>query len=186
MSCKKLITKGLTSDCSTQGNAGIEQVIYLINRSQIAEITYDSTIDTKVTDIDLESGAKAYKLIGQKQNLNAFSERVINDTVSDMYRHGISFNSFSMSAEDIENIDEMQDFVAIVERKNKKNIDGTFLIYGLGSGLFISSDTYNSNENYGARMLEATSLDSQLESNSAYVLVKTDYATTKAFLEGLV
>ena len=183
--CTKKIYKGVTADCSTQGLSGIEQVCYAINRTDITSITRDAYLDNKVTAFTLATGAKAYKIVGQKQNLTCGSERVVSDTQADSFKHRVSFQAYEMKAEDIDNLDEAEDLVIVVERKDKSNIDGTFLIYGLGTGLYFSSDTYSSNENNGARMLEVSSLDSQLERNSACTLVKTDYATTKAFLEGL-
>ena len=184
--CTKKIYKNSVADCSTQGVSGIEQTVYVLNRSDIAAVTRDAYLDNKVTDMTLATGAHAYKLIGQKQNLTCGSERVVSDTAADSFRHRVNFQCYQFDAESLDNLDEAEDLVAIVERKDKSNVDGTFLIYGLGTGLFFSSDTYSSNENNGARMLEMSSLDTQLERNSACTFVKTDYATTKAYLESLV
>ena len=184
--CTKKIYKNAVADCSTQGVSGIEQVVYVMNRSDIASVTRDAYLDNKVTALTLTTGAKAYKLIGQKQNLSCGSERVVSDTAADSFKHRVSFQSYEFDAQSLDNLDEAEDLVCIVERKDKSNVDGTFLIYGLGTGLFFSSDTYSSNENNGARMLEISSLDTQLERNSGCTFVKTDYATTKSYLEGLV
>lgn len=184
--CTKKIYQNVTADCTTQGVSGIEQVVYVGNRTDIASITRDATLDNKITDFTMASGTKLYKLTGQKQNLSCGSERVVSDTQADSFRHRISFQNYEFDATSLDNLDEAEDLFAIVERKDKTNVDGTFLVYGIGTGLYISSDTYSSNENNGARMLEATSLDAQLERNSACTLVKTDYATTKAYLESLL
>lgn len=186
--CAKGIVKTITSDCSTQQTAGIEQVIYLMNRKDVVPVFETATggeKTNKITSLSLSGTAKAYKLIGQKQNLVCGFDRVTSDTRGDMFTHFLSFNAYEFDTASADNINEMEDIVAIVERKAKDNADGCFMVYGLGTGLYYTSDSYRSNENDGVRMLEMQTQSSQPEKVPYNTLVSTDYAGTKTLLEGL-
>lgn len=186
MACENKIVKNITSDCETQKVAGLEQVVYLINRTDIDSITYDITNKSLVTGLDLASGEVAYKLVGTKKSLNCGSERVVSDDAPDSFKHKFMFNGYEYDSASVENMDNMADVVVIVEKKDKKVEDGTFVIFGLGSGLYVSTDTSSENDSNGVRKIELTSQDGQLEKNSQNNLLVTDYATTKALLEGLL
>ena len=59
-------------------------------------------------------------------------------------------------------------------------------MYGLKKGLWKSADTRRWNDINGARSIEMTSLAGQEEPYSHYVLLDTDYATTRDLLESLL
>lgn len=194
--CIQKIVKDVIADCSSTPAAGIEAVVYLLNRTDIASYTIDQNgVDTLCTDITLKTGTPAphvYKLFGYKRNLSYSSELVTAEDAPDTYTHSLNFQNYQFDSESIMNLDQAGDIVAIVERKGKKEGDGTFLILGLENGLFKSSDTTNSNDNNGARVLTMSSMDGAGESHSAVVFAKmsgtpavADYTATKEYLESL-
>lgn len=182
--CGKDISKNVVSNCSTQQNAGIEQIVYVMNRADVVPV-FDQTQPNKMTGLSLVSGAKCYKLIGQKQNLVCGFDRVVSETRGDMFIHYLSFQAYEFDSESAFNLNDMDDLCIVVERKAKDVLDGTFMCYGFGTGLSYTSDTYRSNSEDGVRMLEMQTQASQPEKEPYYTLVKTDYSTTKSLLEGL-
>lgn len=183
MTCTSKIFKNIISDCSTTPTGGMESVVYLVNRVDLINPVYSG--NTLITDFSLVSGTTAYKLVSTKKSANFGSDRVTTETMPDQFKHFFSFQNFEFDALAIDNLDTMNDLVAIVERKDKKG-DTPFTILGIGSGLYVSSDTSRTNDNNGVRVLEMTSMDGQLETNSEIKFLKSDYSTTKAFLEALL
>lgn len=194
--CIQKLVKDIFADCSATPAAGIEAVVYLINRSDIDSYTIDSDgVDTLCTNLTLKAGTPAphvYKLFGYKRNLSYSSEINVGEDVPDTWTHSLNFQNYQFDSESIMNLDQAGDVVAIVERKGKKEGDGSFLILGLENGLYKSADSTNSNDNNGARVLTMSSLDGAGESHSAIVFAKfsgspavADYTATKAYLESL-
>lgn len=186
MACTGKLTKDILSNCETQPVGGIEQIVYLINRTDISAITYDGTNKNKITNIALTSPTVAYKLTGTKKALNAGYERVVAEDMEDMFKHKLSFSGYEFDSASVLNIDKAKDLVAIVERKDKTTADGIFVAFGVGTGLFVTSDAMMINESFGTRKIEMSTMDGQLEKYSQYNVLATDYATTKALLDGLL
>jgi len=194
--CIQKLVQDVFADCTTTPVAGIEAVVYLLNRSDIASYTIDEGgVETLCTDITLKTGTPAphvYKLFGYKRNLSYSSEIVVGEDVPDTWTHSLNFQNYQFDSNSIMNLDQAGDLVAIVERKGKKEGDGSFIILGLENGLFKSADSTNSNDNNGARVLTMSSLDGQGESHSGIVFAKfagtpavADYTATKEYLESL-
>lgn len=186
MACEIKLVKNITSSCENQPVGGVEQVIYLFNRTEIS-VTYDNTNPSLVNDISMGSTADTgFKLTGIKKSLNCGSTLVPAEDAADGYTHTLIFQGFEFDAASVENMDQMGDIVAVVEMKQKANDgDGTFVIYGLGTGLYKSSDVRMANDANGARKIELTTLDGQLERYSQNNYLNNDYATSKAALEAL-
>jgi hypothetical protein len=186
MSCATLITKNITSNCSTQPVGGLEVVAYLYNRGLMSP-TYDGTSPNKVTGLTAVGAALLYKLTGIKKNLNAGHDRTVSDDLADTFKHFFSFKGFEFTSSDVLNIDGLNDVVVIVEYKQKNTTgDGVFVGYGLQSGLYITSDTRRANDANATRSLELSSRDQEGEPYSQYNVLITDYATTKSTLEALL
>ena len=187
MACITGISKNITSDCSTQKNGSLEVKAWVFNRAEYANaFTFDDTNPNKITNIASVSTKKAYVLTGVKKLLNAGHDFVAADDRPDKYTHFFSFHQFELAAEDIKNVDQLNDVFVVVERKDKvSGGDGTFVAYGVKNGLWKSADTRRANDVNGARSIEMTSLGGQEEPYSEYTVLKTDYATTLAMLVGL-
>jgi len=186
MSCTTGIAKNITSDCTTQPVGGLEAVAYIFNRDDMT-ITYDGTNASKVTTIAKAGSDVAYKYTGVKKNLNAGHDRVVQDELADTFAHYFALKGFEVAADSIENMDGLNNVCVVVEFKHKPtDADGTFVAYGLKSGLYPSSDVRRANENNGVRAIELQTRDGEGEPYSQYNVLSTDYATTKSMLEGLL
>ena len=153
MSCENRLFQNITSTCENRITAGIEQKIYLFNRTDIAEIEYDSENENKVTGFSLKSGAKGYVAQGFKRNMTASFERVVSDDSLDTWTDTINLTAFEFDSAASKNLNEMSDIVAVIDRKGTKQDDGSLLIFGLGSGLYCSADSWTAFENGGSRQL---------------------------------
>lgn len=186
MSCENGIAKSIISNCSTSKTSGIEATVYLFNRTDIASVTYSTGSTMLITGLTITTGTTGYELVGMKKSLVATSERVVAEDSADVFKHGITFKGFESDSLSVENMDNLGDVVAIVEFRDKVVEDGIFKVFGLGSGLFVETDTTNSNEANGARAIALASMAGWEERTSPINLLKTNYATTKSLLEGLV
>ena len=188
MSCTGKIAKAIVSDCSTQTVGGLEVEAYVFNRTDL-EVTYSAVSgeENTITSLANAVGEKGYKLTGIKKLLNAGHDIVVADDRPNKYTHYFNFQQFEILAEDLINVDDMDDLIVIVETKDKNDTgDGVFRGYGMKYGLYKSTDTRRANDINGARNIELTSLAGQEEPYSNYVVLDTDYATTKALLEDLI
>lgn len=186
MGCENKILKNITSTCETQPVGGLKATIYLINRSDITSVTYDNTKKLLVTDLTLDTGKVAYKLVGVKKALKVGSERVVADDMPDAWKHKLSFHGYEFDSASVDNLDNLGDLVAIVERNDATVADGTFVIYGMRTGLFPVTDIVDSNESYGIRKIDMETMEGQFEKESQLNLLSTDIATTRALLVGLL
>lgn len=186
MGCADGISKNIVSNCTTSRSGGLEVEAWVFNRVDLSP-TYDVTIENKITDLAVASTKQGYKITGVKKLLNAGHDLVPADDRPDKFAHYFNFQQFEFAAEDILNVDNINDVVIFVENKDKADDgDGVFVGYGVQKGLWKSTDTQRSNDINGARNLELISLAGQEEKYSAFVLLDTDYATTKALLESLM
>jgi len=196
--CENRIFKNIESTCETASTAGVEQTIYLFNRTElIPEFADEDNEPNVITNLSLVSPATGYTAKGWKNNMTAGFTRNVSDTSVDTWTDTLTLTGFEFSAEAARNFDNFGDVVAVVERKvsgkQKKSGDGIFIVLGLENGLYVSDDSWASGENNGARQITLSSLGDSGESCSYYVfMVKTgtpaapDYAATKAALEALV
>lgn len=193
MSCENRILKNITSTCDNAVVAGIEQKLWLFNRTDIASITYDSEQTNKVTGITLKTGATAYSATGLKRNMGVSFSRNVNAEGLDTFTDTVSITGFEFDSASALNFDNMSDIVVVADRKGKKQGDGSLIILGLENGLYCSSDQYNAWENGGTRQLEFSSMDDAGESQSYYVYaVQTgspavdDYEASVAALDAML
>jgi hypothetical protein len=186
MACSSGIAAAITSDCSTQPIGGIETVAYLMNRKDF-EPTFDGTTGSKITDVAMATGKLAYKLTVVHGSLVVGHDKVVQPGFAPSYTHYMSMKCFELTSTAIENIDNIEDLIVIVERKNKTTTgDGVFVAYGVKSGLYVTTDTRRSNAENGVRLIEMASREQEGDEYSEYHVLKTDYAGTKAALEALL
>ena len=188
MGCTGGIAKAIVSDCTTSGIGGLEVTAWVFNRSDL-EITYSAVAEEEnlITGLVNATGLQGYKLTGIKKLLNAGHDLVVADDRPNKYTHFFGFQGFEFDRESSRNLDDLDDLIVIVERKDKTTDgDGVFNAYGAKFGMFKSTDTERANDINGSRNIEVTSLAGQEESFSKFVYLDTDYATTAAALEILV
>jgi len=186
MACTGKIVDDIVSNCDTQGIGGLEAVAYLINRVDF-EPTFDVTNGNLITAVATAIGTKAYKLTGSAKGLEAGHDRVKEEGFADSFTHYFSFKQFEVDSDALLNVDSLDDLVVIVEAKNKpSDADGTFIAYGVRSGLHVTTDTKRFNTTNGARSLELATNSGEGERYSQYNVLDTDYATTKAALDAIL
>jgi hypothetical protein len=185
MACTSGIAAAVTSNCTSNVLGGIEAVAYVFNRADMT-LTFDGTTGNKITNIAKVGAAVMYKLTGFKRNCDFGHDLVAAENQPDRYTHFFSFPQYERLVANILNVDNVNDVVVVVETINKGTAgDGTFFVLGAKYGLWKTSDSRRINADGGQRTLELQSMAGMEEPYSAYVLLATDYATTKALLEGL-
>lgn len=182
MACTDKLTKNIISNCTTSKSGGLEVKAWIFNRQDLVP-TYDVTLPNMLTDMANAATKKSYSITGVKKLLNAGHDAVVAEDRPDKFTHFFSFQQFEFSAEDILNVDNLNDAVIVVENKDKSDDgDGVFIVYGLKKGLWKTTDSQRANDINGARNLELASLAGQEEPYSRYIYLDTDYATTLAAL----
>ena len=167
--CTNEIFKNIENTCSNRTVAGIEQIVYLLNRDDIQTITYDGDDYNKVTGIALKTGKLAYTAKGFKKNMTCGFERNISDDTVDTFTNSLTLTGYQFDAEGARTFDNIGNIVAVVDRKGTKAADGSVIILGLENGLFVSADSWAAGDNNGARTITLSSLADAGESCSYYV-----------------
>lgn len=85
MACLTKIQSAITYDCDG-GNTGILSAL-LINKEDIASITFDSTNASAVTSLTLKDGASAYKIDTPKRTLVTTEALKVNEGAPNAYTH---------------------------------------------------------------------------------------------------
>lgn len=85
MACLSKIQSAITYDCDG-GNTGLLSAL-LINKEDIASITFDPTSPALVTAITLKSGATAYKIDTPKRTLVVTEALKVNEGAPNAYTH---------------------------------------------------------------------------------------------------
>lgn len=183
--CVKGIALDIISDCTTSGIGGNEIKAWAGNRSEMIP-TYDVTNPSLITGLAMVATKQLYTITGVKKLINSGFDRVVADDRPDKFTQYLNIQGFEFKAPNVEGMDNLDDIVVIVESKDKPaDGNGAFRVFGMKYGLYPTTDTMRANDINGARNIELTSLSGQEEPHSNYTLLDTDYATTKALLEGL-
>ena len=184
MGCLSKAAAAITNACTDKPTGGMETVAYLMNRADLTA-TPDGTNPLLMTDLALASPEVAYKVTALKKENNAGFDAVIADNLPNVFKHLYSVQPYARDSDTILALDTMDDIVIVAELKGPRS-EGKFVIFGLETGLHLSSASGRANDNNGIPTYEYASLDGEEESYSRYVFWDTDYATTKAALEALV
>ena len=185
MSCLQTITASITNNCDLPPIAGIEQVVYVIERRfLVASKTGSNLIDGLTKSAPAANG---YKIQGYNKSSNAGFDLVVSDTEPDRYTQFFSMVAWGIDADTVEALNDIDDIVVIVENKNKGiDGDGAFEVYGLDTGLWKTSFTKRSNDNGGTFVLEFANKEGQAPTRSHYVDYDTSYTVSKAALDLLL
>ncbi len=185
------ISKDIDFNCDTPLQAGAEDELVLINRDDWlnAAITVDGANAQLVTDIVLGSGVEAYVYQGKNNSIVPKYE-FIKQTFAEVYNHEINFKIFNVDADIKDQLEKLAKgtMVAIVQNKFKgANGNAAYEIYGADSGLVTTQNLreITNQENQGAFDLIIKSDETSLEPHMPKTLFNTDFATTKAIVDGL-
>lgn len=183
MACTTKITKAITNDCDNKPSAGLEVKAWAINRAD-ASFTLDGTKKALVTAITMGGATVAYPVTAVKKEMNAGFDLVVSDNLPDCYKHYFSFQPYTRTAEDVQNLDNMTDIVIVAELKGHKT-EGCFIVLGLETGLHKTAGSFRANDNSGVPTYEFATKDGEEEQYSRYVFWSTNYATSLAALVAL-
>jgi len=183
MGCAAKVAKAITNSCTDVPSAGLELVAYIFDRLS-ATFTIGASANL-VSAIALAGAEVAYKVTAVKKENNAGFDMVTGDNIPDLFTHMFSIQPYERSAAVIKALDEMDDFVAVVEIKAPKT-EGKFVILGFNSGLHKKSASGRYNDNYGIPTYEFGTREGEGEVYSRYIFWNSDYATSKGDLEALL
>lgn len=185
MGCKEDISKDIISTCVTQGVGGNEIKAWIGQRADF-DFTYDATNTSKVTGIAAAAGKQLYTATTSLKGINSGFDRVVALGLADRFTHFVALTIMEYDTLSVENVDSIEDVFVVVESKDKTDDgDGIFRGFGLKYGLKIVTDNMRANEANGGRPIELGPVEGDSEPWSQYNILDTDYATTKALLEGL-
>lgn len=187
--CPKLIADNISINCNNPIYAGLENVAYIINKADIASVTYSGTNPHIVTAISLTSPATAFKIYNPfKSPLNGTQSTMAEGTNANKFDNAVSFvvpDDGPAVARDI--IDQLAngEFVVIFANKwENATGDNKFQIYGLHKGLRASAmenGKYSEDTDGG----HAVTLTESGVSSYGYYFFDTDVATSRTSLEAL-
>lgn len=145
MACITKLTDAIAYDCDT-GATGLVSAL-IINKSDIASFTYDAP-NTRITDITLSAGAKAYKIDTVKRSLVLSETLKVNDGAPNAYSHSASLvltAAPSGALRALRTAFTNGSFVIMAKRLGTEGVN----VYGLYYGLSAVSSDYSSHDNGG-------------------------------------
>lgn len=143
MACITKLGDAIVYDCDT-GATGLVSAL-IINKSDIVSFTYDAP-NTRITNITLATGAKAYKIDTVKRSLVLSETLKVNDGAPNAYSHSASLvltAAQSGALRALRTALSNGSFVIIARRPD------TISVYGLYYGLSATASDYSSHDNGG-------------------------------------
>lgn len=186
------ITQGIANNCAYPLSGGVDDRLLLINYSdwKDAVITRNITNNQIIENIVLASGANAFVFEGQN-NSNTPKNDMVKGKVFNNFTHEVAFLALTKDAATKETLEEITKgrFVAIVQNNYKGNAGASaFEVYGGDAGMIctvMGADPANA-DTQGAYSITLASLAPSLEPHLPATIFITNYATTKAIVDGLV
>ena len=145
MACISKLANAIAYDCDS-GATGLVSAL-IINKSDIVSFTHDVP-NTRVTNITLSTGAKAYKIDTVKRSLVLSETLKVNDGAPNAYSHSASLvltAAPSGALRALRTAFTNGSFVIMARRPGAEGANAYGLYYGLSA---VSSD-YSSHDNGG-------------------------------------
>lgn len=185
------ISANIAANCNTPLQPGTEVVMTLINREDwlTAAITYNGSNTEIIENVVLASGVTGYSYTGIGKSLVPKYE-LVKGAYSELYNHEVNLKVFDVSPTAKAQLELLAkgQVVAIIENKYKGTSgDSAFEVYGADSGLVCTQllREVTSTDTSGAFDIILKSDEGSLEPHMPNTFFKTDYATTKAIVNGL-
>lgn len=176
MSCNTKITADILENTKLP-TKGLKCKAWIFNTD---EVTFTMT-NNKITAITMASGKTSFTAEGTKDFIVAGHEAVVAENKPTVYKHNFSLQAFPLTAAEKENLDVTDNIIVIVEANGEKG-EGVFLAYGVTNGLWKTTQTKSSADNNALTTYEFASRDQMEERYSEYVVLMTDYDSTKTAL----
>jgi hypothetical protein len=180
------ITIGSKYDCDKPLVGGTRERIGVINKTDIASVTYSATVPNLATAITLKSGKVMHLFNGFKNSVLPSLEKLTAPSGQALWKHIVNFFIYENTPEQKNNIGKIGNgkFVTIYQNSDENN--NAFEIQGIGTGLRLQDGAVNNkNENQGAYNLILASDAGQEEGRLPATFLSTDFAGTLAAYEGL-
>lgn len=145
MACITKLADAIAYDCDS-GATGLVSAL-IINKADIASFTHDAP-NTRLTNITLSAGAKAYKIDTVKRSLVLSETLKVNDGAPNAYSHSASLvitAAQSGALRALKTAITNGSFVIMARRPGAQGI----LVYGLYYGLSATATDYSSHDNGG-------------------------------------
>lgn len=185
--CGKLV-QNMIYDCQNPVIGGVEAVVYLFNRSDIAAYVRDDTNPQIIKDITMVTGAKGFRYEGYNTSVKPKTTFVKKD-YSARFDHSVDLVIFLKGSDVKAEIEKLgtSRVVAVIENVHKSG-DSAFEIFGTDLGLELTTLTSDPNDanSEGAYVVNLTSPANFKEPHMPATLYDTDYATTKSGLLALI
>lgn len=182
------ISGNIAFDCEIPMQSGTRDKAWIINLDDIESITY-ATNKMIVEEIVLKVGKTAYFIDGQNNSIMPKCS-LVKLTFTDMYDHIVKMLGFDISPTVKENLEGMKNgrYVIITENVFKGTAgNSAFEIYGLNVGLEITIlDKDPNNQDTQGAFDFTFATNKNKEPKMCLTFFDTNYATTKALIEGLL
>jgi hypothetical protein len=186
------ISASILLNCDYPLIGGVEDRLILINKDDIVSITRNASNPQIIEDIVLTSSpaAYAYEIEGNNNSIDVKST-LVKAKYSEGYSHEIIYRVFTTGPETKEQIEaEAKGKLVAITQNNFRGATGnaTFEIHGLDVGLELVEGESNKSdaETQGAFVLTLRTPDLYKEPHLPATLFITDYATSKAVVDGLL
>lgn len=186
------ITQNVLVDCDTPLVGGANDRLLLMNKTtwENATITRDVNNPRLITNIVLPTGEDAFNYEGKNSSVEPRSALVVN-RYSEVYDHEVIFKVFANSAAVKTELESLaKGLVVAIVQNNHKGADGqaAFEVYGDDAGLKVQElqRTVSDTDTQGAYNLVLRSAEQAREGHLPATIFDTDFATTKALIDGLV
>lgn len=180
MGCGDL-TRGVLYNCDDPLYGGVDEELGVINKSDIASITYSSSTPNLITAITLNSGKVMHLFTGFKNNILPSLEAVDSANGPTVWKHICNFFAFSNSQIWKNELAKLGKGKFVTIYRNAKQDENAFEVQGIGKGLELQAGAVNNKaENNGAYNLILASRAGQEEVAPPNTFLSTDYATTLA------
>ena len=179
-----LLQSGYAATCQTKKKKnGLKGDVYLFNLYDAngVKLAYTESGST-ISDITVQSGSQAYKLAGNKLMHTYGSSLSVPTQGNQFYMQNLVMKLIEDTDTDLTFVDELvrsEGLVAVIETYNQK-----FILLGQENGLkSIEGDMFTYDVDPAADVATSIAVSSEEDYHKKYFF-DTDYATTKAKLEG--
>lgn len=187
--CPKLVADNIAASCDKPIFPGLENIAYIINKEDIASITYDTTNPHIVKAIALAAGAKAYKIYNPvKTPLSgtqaAFAEGDVTNKIDNTLQCIVLDDGPAVAKDVIDGLMNGEFVVVFAHKWENTAMNNKFQIFGLHTGLKMTAGTaaYTAGDGDGGMVVTLTETGAP---TYGMYFFDTDIATSRSALEAL-
>lgn len=179
------ISAAITTDCNNLPTPGIQPVIRIANKSDIASYTLDGSNPTLLTSITMVATKKFYKYTGIKK-IGKTGMKTIKGKYKNFAEHNGEIAILQNDPTTKEEIDNLMNANCVIIVENKSGGatgNRKYEVYGLEAGLDCEVENDKDNaDTQGGYLLKFKTPDGETEPHIPATLFDTDIATTETFL----